>query len=239
MNEPKPASLRTTRRVLDRHYPTLHQGLDSAWDFPGAISDDMDWGFDPHPPLYYWCLQDDRFYWLGFGVYHRYDPASLHQHDFEGGLFRICRVQDLVLEVATISHLNIRFTRGIRNRQHPDLAIEAKGHGIDSQDTAPLPSYIPRAIYNNFTIFQENNLLGRSFQNRWADVQALFGRSVCLPDRWGDVRLENYCRRRRPSVDRKRVRSVRGLLWTRPDILWKIADRRGRFVGPGIPPGNG
>lgn len=217
------ANKQDERKALKGHPLIVTAEFGSPYDLIASINfgDEADQFVEPVPSLYYAVRKGPEAVYLIYAIYHRRDPASLHRHDFEGVLAEIRN--GLIRRTATISHLNILFRLATTVR-YLEAICESGGHGLSI-------NFEPWLLHGRTAIDYQNwqlvNMGAKPFLKAWPKIQEQFGPNVNLPDRWVDVKLENYVRQKRPTILGERLTTTRGLFWERPDILFELANRRG------------
>ena len=219
-------------KIAKQYQPTFIQECETAYDFICNIetADQESWLFNPRPELYYGVRQDANHYYIVYAVYHRYDPAARHHSDLEGVLVKLAEFPGpgeltgwtSMDGVATVSHLDLKFYPP--SKYNHRLWIEYGGHAITSNQR--LAHAEPYMVYRYFNLVNMND---HAFQSQWDALKQKFNPWVHLPDQWMDISLETYVKARKPTINDVKLTTTAGLFWYRPDLLFALAEKRGRL----------
>lgn len=196
--------------------PLILHGFKGWHDWPVALGHRP--GTFPGIPTMYYCVRKsaEKHPYVMYALYHPWDEAAWHWHDFEGILVH----QDDTgsLNYASVSHLHIRFERTTFPLA---FFVEADGHGI-----TPLPS--PDKVDTNHLRLCDFDLqdLGVITVKDWQRYKAAFAPTVKMPDEWHDLTLEKWVQKVKPTINGVRLTTTKGLFWDRPDLLFAVAEKR-------------
>jgi len=157
-----------------------------------------------------------------YAVYHLYDTAAPHQHDFEGILVRNDPDSRDFL-IGTVCHWGLRWWKVTKDNKWDShaVAIQAGGHGIYKPD-----GDMNELRYDNVMLIPMDD---EPFKSKWEFYRKQFAPHVKMPDQWVDMNIENYVLHFRPGFEGVRLETSRGLIWSRPDILIQLAEKAGRI----------
>lgn len=205
----------------------VYQIVKTPWDFLCPISEHgvigkqvTDIPFTNKPPIYFMVREDNRYAYVTLAFYHRLDPAARHDHDFEGVLVKYSyKDRSVGFHMITVNHHQFIFNK-FEQHSRRIITIEADGHGIE-----PVCKYnerFPFIHYNKFDYIDMDTIDMDSYRK-------MFNPSVKLPDQWFDRSLENYVNKCKPKIGGKCLSTTEGLWTERPDILFELAEMRGKF----------
>lgn len=211
--------------------PVFIQGLEDLYDLIVPIPRALlpvtvkRRGFEVRPidkPTVYFSVKEDEDHWYClYCVYHRLDwsygqfggplrdTLDTHQHDFEGVLRAIPKLDRPVYEWnASIFHNDIK----VYNSWTPVYTIEPQGHGIQA-------AHWNKSMRNysfNTVEYVKYDLVDINWQwtvEHWHDIKTVFNEnSVHMPDQWNDWRIR-----------REYGKETDGLIYTDPAKLYELA----------------
>jgi hypothetical protein len=204
--------------TVKKYLPIIRQCIKGQEDLICRIGAGPTDPIDFEPELYYWVRKRETGgLYLGIMVYHYYDSASRHNNDTESIIY--CPSSG---EMATVCHLNFKWKQW-SSLATPFVAIESGGHGI-SPDLGNTES----ENFVEYTKFKLVNLASIT-EKQWYDWRRAFSPTAKLPDEQYDRTLENWVEQRHVEIEGEWVRSTKGMLWARPDMLFELASRFGRL----------
>jgi hypothetical protein len=204
--------------------PTIIQKVESAFDFlqPLECAGEKILHYQPRPPVYAWSRKSRVADYLGLAFYHRYDTEALHEHDLEGVMIETDRNGECY-NIACIFHLSIVFSTW---RRWPCLLIDGGGHGIHAMYDELLSSPdCNLLVYNDVLTVPWQNILGTTIEK----AAQLFGSTVKWPWEWTDVSLENYVKRKHPTILGVERKTTGGMFFEEPEALFELAEMTGHL----------
>lgn len=224
---------REALRLVKRHCPTFVCGVDKRKQGTDLISNIGDF-FNGPPHLYYWVRQYKDIKYIGFAIYHSFDPKARHDHDFEGGVIEVKPLIGCInsLSVVTMSHFQFRFRNDMTDYLSANLAVKVErgGHGL-----TPLDGYLRLEnhlkcediglIYKP-SAFKFIPVTGHKFKELVSQYSQEFAdNGVKWPWGWNSFeggkrrRIRQWCRKRNLLTDGD------GLIYWRPDIVFQFMRR--------------
>lgn len=221
--EIKVVESRKARRIVDKHSVSFFCGISSKYDIPVAIpktKTQLTYSVEAPFPVYYSVKECKNYYYIIYALYHTYDPVARHKHDFEGELLVVNKTDRLgCYRAVMVNHNKLIFTELGGFSPY----VEAGSHAIS-------PHMLSTAAATLFICTTRSHLINmNSSKFDWLATSAILAPWAHLPDKWFDRSLENYVRKRRPTILGKRLTTTKGLFWRRPDILIALAEKRGKI----------
>jgi len=232
---------KTAKTLAAEYCPIIWQELEAAQDFitPVLLGDIRPDGLSATilrylrtPTLYYRVMQDSKYTYLLFMVYHPFDWSDCaipivnkldsHRHDTETILLRVAKpgnwgLKKRRMDACCVFHKSFKFKRNSSG----DFFIEAQGHGISpmSSDYVNADRNIIRYSHFdlvNFENIPQDTLLG------WKDEFNKQG--VNFPDQ----QYDSFMRRHFWRSKRDDLRHDIGDIWSRPDRVFHCAEKVNR-----------